>query len=169
MKKFSLLSLLLLLSSCTPRDPNLAPVSGFDLNRYLGTWYEIARLDHRFEKGLTQVKAEYTLRPDGKVDVLNSGLDAKSSRWKTAKGVAKFSSDPQTGELKVSFFRPFYGNYVILELDQEKYDYALVCGGNTKYLWILSRTPILDKPIVDRLVEKAKSLGFPTGELIFPQ
>lgn len=155
--------------ACGGRDPKLQPIKDFDSARYLGTWHEIARLDHRFERGLTQVSAEYSRGEDGKLAVLNKGYDAKSGHWKSIKGVAKFTSDETTGDLRVSFFRPFYGDYIILELDRENYSYALVSGGNTRYLWILARTTMLDKKTTDMLVGKAKALGFNTDKLIFVQ
>jgi len=155
--------------ACGGRDPKLVPVKDFDAARYMGIWHEIARLDHRFERGLSRVSAEYSRTEDGKLTVLNKGFEEKGERWKTIKGVAKFNSDEKTGDLKVSFFRPFYGDYIILELDRENYSYALVSGPNTKYLWILSRTPTLDRAITDRLVGKAKALGFDTDKLIFVQ
>ncbi|MBN2069710.1 MAG: lipocalin family protein [Opitutales bacterium] len=155
------------LSACVRLPENVTPVEPFVLQRYLGTWYEIARLDHSFERGLDSVTATYSLRDDGDVRVLNRGYSAKDKAWEDAEGRARFVESPDKGFLKVSFFGPFYGSYVIMELDQEHYRYALVCGPNTSYLWILSRTPELEQAIVERLISKAQALGFDTDQLIF--
>ena len=165
--KYFLLSLSLLLSSCVRIPEGVQPVDNFKLERYLGTWYEIARLDHSFERGLTRVTAEYSLREDGRVRVVNRGYSLTEQRWKEAEGTASFVTAPDQGYLKVSFFGPFYGSYIVLALDQEQYRHALVCGPNRSYLWILARTPVLDKAIIESLVAKATALGFDTGKLIF--
>ena len=144
----------------------MPPVTDFDLDRYLGTWYEIARLDHSFERGLTRVSAEYSLRPDGGVRVLNRGFNAAKNRWQEAEGRAYFVLDPNTAYLKVSFFGPFYGAYIVTELDPD-YRHVLVSGPNHDYLWILARTPHLEATVRDRLVARAKALGFATDELIW--
>jgi len=157
----------LFLAGCVGAPEHIQPVDEFELNRYLGTWYEIARLDHSFERGLEQVTANYSLRDDGGVKVINKGFNATKNKWKQAEGKAYFVGDPDVGQLKVSFFGPFYGGYNIIELDKANYQYSLVCGPNMSYLWILARDPKLDKPIVDKLVAKAKSLGFATDELIY--
>jgi apolipoprotein D and lipocalin family protein len=167
MKRISGFFLLLFLSCCTAIPENVTAVRGFDVNRYLGTWYEIARLDHRFEKGLEQVTAEYSLREDGGVCVKNRGFDVKANKWKEAVGKAYFLKDPGTGMLKVSFFGPFYGGYNIIALDQVNYSYSLVCGPDRSYLWILARQPVLDESIKTDLIDKAKALGFKTEKLIF--
>lgn len=155
------------LAGCVGAPEHIQPVDNFELQRYLGTWYEIARLDHSFERGLDQVTANYSLRDDGGVKVINKGFNATKSKWKQAEGKAYFVGEPDIGQLKVSFFGPFYGGYNIIELDKAKYQYSLVCGPNLSYLWILARDPKLDKAIVDKLVAKAKSLGFATDELIY--
>jgi apolipoprotein D and lipocalin family protein len=167
MKRISGFFLLLFLSGCTGIPENVTAVRGFDVNRYLGTWYEIARLDHSFERGLEQVTANYSLREDGGVRVKNRGFDVKSGKWKEAVGRAYFLKDPGTGMLKVSFFGPFYGGYNIIALDQENYSYSLVCGPDRSYLWILGRQPVLDETIKTELIQKAKDLGFETDKLIF--
>lgn len=162
------ISLLMILAGCSGKvDPRFVPVQDFDLSRYLGTWYEIARLDHSFERGLVKVTAEYSMRDDGKVRVLNRGYNLGKNEWKKAEGKAKFKGDRETGWLKVSFFGPFYADYIVLDLDREGYSYALVSGPNTSYLWILSRTPELGEGIVEKLKERAESVGFNTGDLIF--
>jgi len=166
--KLIALSLLVqLLAACTGIPEHVAPVTGFDASRYLGTWYEIARLDHSFERGLEQVTAEYSFRTDGGIRVVNRGFDPAGNRWKEADGKAYFIGPKDVGRLKVSFFGPFYGAYNIIELDKQDYRYALVCGPNKKYLWILAREPSLDKATMDRLTNKAAALGFDTEQLIF--
>jgi apolipoprotein D and lipocalin family protein len=161
----SLLALLLFGCSGIPKD--VAPVEKFDVNRYLGTWYEIARLDHVFERGLEKVTANYSLRDDGGIKVINRGFDPKTGKWKEAIGKAYFVKEPQRGMLKVSFFGPFYGGYNIMALDETNYTYAMVCGPNTSYLWILARQPSLDESIRSELVRKAHALGFATDKLIY--
>lgn len=158
-----------LLSGCLGIPDNAEPVQGFELSRYLGTWYEIARLDHRFERGLVDVTAEYSLRDDGGVRVVNKGFDTATGEWSVAEGKAYFIDEKTTGRLKVSFFGPFYGAYNIIELDPDNYRYAMVVGPDTDYLWILARDPVLDPGIVERLVARAAALGFPVDELIYPQ
>lgn len=144
-------------------------VTDFSLERYLGTWYEIARLDHRFERGLTQVTANYSMRDDGGVRVLNRGYKEEKGAWSDAEGRAYFVEGPDIGRLKVSFFGPFYGAYNIIALEPENYSYALVIGNNTKYMWILAREPNLESTILEALLHKADKLGFATDELIYPQ
>ena len=162
-----LLALLLYLSGCTGTPDGVSPVTDFDVNRYLGSWYEIARLDHSFERDLEQVTAEYSLRDDGAIRVLNKGYNSVKRRWEEAEGKALFVGDNKVGSLKVSFFGPFYGGYNIIDLDQQAYQYALVSGPNTSYLWILARQPDLDAAIVRRLLEKASAYGFETSQMIF--
>lgn len=154
-------------SACTGAPEGVEPVTGFELDRYLGTWYEIARLDHRFERGLSHVTADYSLRDDGGVHVINKGYQVEEKEWEEAIGKAYFTGDPNIGQLKVSFFGPFYGGYNILELDTDDYQFSLVAGPDRSYLWLLSRTPQLDQSIVEVLVGKADDLGFATDELLF--
>ncbi len=142
-------------------------VADFDLQRYLGTWYEIARLDHRFERGLSNVSATYSLRDDSGIKVVNRGYHTGSKEWRQAEGKAYFVAGPNVGRLKVSFFGPFYGGYNIIELDESQYRYSMVAGNDRSYLWILSRTPELEPAILGRLLRKADALGFATEELIF--
>ncbi len=165
MKKLALL-LALLLAGCVGMPDTVRPVGNFQLERYLGTWHEIARLDHPFERGLSRVSAEYSLREDGGVRVVNRGFNAKEKKWKQAEGKAFFVQDPQTGFLKVSFFGPFYGSYVIFELDPD-YRYAVVSGPDTSYLWILAREKRLNDALIQELVAKAAARGFNTSALIF--
>jgi len=162
-----LISLLNFLPGCVSLPENLSPVTGFKLNRYLGHWYEIARLDHSFERGLDQVTADYSLRDDGGVKVINRGHSSRDGDWREAEGRAYFVNSPDQGFLKVSFFGPFYGSYVILELDGD-YQYALVAGPDRSYLWILARTPELAPDTLARLTARAGAMGFAVDQLIFP-
>jgi len=155
------------LAACTGAPEGVPVVEDFKLDQYLGTWYEIARLDHSFERGLEKVTANYSLRDDGGVHVVNRGYNAAKGEWDEAIGKAYFVGSRDTGQLKVSFFGPFYGGYNIVELDHENYQYSLVAGPNRSYLWILARSPHLDRAIVDELVARAAQLGFATDELIF--
>ena len=164
--KAILLSIIAITVGCTGKPDNVKPVSGFELDRYLGTWYEIARLDHRFERGLTNITADYSLRDDGGVKVINRGYNAEDQEWDEAEGKAYFVGDEDVGQLKVSFFGPFYGGYNVIELDKEGYQYSMVAGPDRSYLWILSRSPDLDDAVLNRLIAKAGELGFPIGELI---
>ena len=164
MKKLLLL-FLMLLSGCTGVPEGLTVVDGFRLERYLGTWYEIARLDNRFEKNLGQVSAEYSLREDGKVKVMNRGYDAEKGEWKSIEGKAVFVGDVTVGALKVSFFGPFYASYNVVALDRVNYSWAIVCGHKKSLFWILARKPEMEPALLQQLVAKADSLGFETGKL----
>jgi apolipoprotein D and lipocalin family protein len=157
----------LLLTGCVNIPAGIVPVEPFDLARYLGRWYEIARLDHSFERGLSDVTADYSLRDDGTVRVINRGYDEANELWKEAEGKARFVREPTQGFLKVSFFGPFYGSYIIFELDQEDYSYALISGPNTSFLWILARQPTLTDDIKQRLIATAQEKGFDVSELIY--
>lgn len=146
--------LLLSVAGCVSIPDGVEPVKGFQLSRYLGKWYEIARLDHSFERGLSNVSAEYSLRDDGGVRVVNRGYDQDNDEWNEAIGKGYFIGDSNIGQLKVSFFGPFYGAYNIIELDKEGYQYSLVSGPDYSYLWILARTTELEQSIIKSLVEK---------------
>jgi apolipoprotein D and lipocalin family protein len=167
MKMFICLMTLFCLAGCVGIPDGVVAVKGFDVNRYVGTWYEIARLDHSFERGLTNVSATYSLNADGSVKVINRGFDPARKAWKEAEGKAYFVESPDTGRLKVSFFGPFYGGYNIIGLDKENYSYVLICGNDRSYLWILARKPVIDEAVRISLVEKAKGLGFNTDALIY--
>ena len=156
----------LLIAGCTGLPVGVQPVDNFSLNQYLGKWYEIARLDHSFERGLNNVTAEYSLRPDGGVKVINRGFSSKGKQWKSAEGKAYFVADKDKGYLKVSFFGPFYGSYVVFGLDKDAYQYAFVAGYNTSYLWLLSRTPAVSNEVMEKFINTSKALGFNTDELI---
>jgi apolipoprotein D and lipocalin family protein len=165
MKKL-LIAWMLFLAGCVGIPVNVKPVEDFRLERYLGKWYEIARLDHSFERGLSRVTAEYSLRDDGGVRVLNRGYSEKEKEWKEAEGKAYFVDRTDRGHLKVSFFGPFYGSYVVFELDHENYQYALVSGPDESYLWILARHPKIPQSLKDALIAKAVAQGFDTAKLI---
>jgi len=157
----------LIFAGCSSIPTGVQAVRNFDVNRYQGTWYEIVRLDHIFERGLSNVSATYTLRDDGGIDVLNKGFDDDTGQWKQIKGKAYFVKDKTVGRLKVTFFWPFYGGYNIISLDPENYSYAMVCGPNRSYLWILAREKILSRPVIEQLTITAQNLGFKTDKLIF--
>lgn len=146
---------------------SVKPVSDFKLDNYLGKWYEIARLDHSFEKGLSQVSAEYKIREDGGVSVINRGFSKEKNKWKEALGKAYFVNSETEGYLKVSFFGPFYGAYVVFELDQEGYQYAFISGPNTEFLWLLARTPKVKPELIKKFVDMAAARGFDTNKLIY--
>lgn len=167
MKRVAILLFLLGLAGCTSVPEGVTPVTGFESERYLGTWYEIARFDHSFEEGLSRVTATYSKREGGGIRVLNKGYDAATGEWDEAEGKAYFVSDETTGHLKVSFFGPFYASYVIAELDKDNYQYSLVTGPDRSYLWILARQPTLSQDVLDELLSKAKSLGYATDEFIW--
>lgn len=167
LKSFSLaLGLLTTLLGCTSIPKGLKPVSNFDVERYLGTWYEIARLDHSFERNLSNVSAEYARNPDGTISVTNRGYNIKKADWKDIQGRAAFIGNESIGSLKVSFFGPFYGGYHVIALDQDAYQYAMVAGPSRSYLWILSRDKTLDENIYFDLVSQAEEWGFDTSQLI---
>jgi len=155
-----------LLSGCLAVPDGIEPVDNFELNRYLGKWYEIARLDHSFERGLEAVSAEYSLRDDGGIRVINSGRNTDTQANQEAEGRAYFVDQPNLGYLKVSFFGPFFGSYVIFELD-ENYQYAFIAGNTTNYLWLLARTPEVSQELVNQFISRATQLGFDTSQLIF--
>jgi len=156
-----------MLFGCVKIPAGVSPVDDFEIDRYLGRWYEIARLDHRFERGLEQVSAQYSLLPNGGVKVVNRGFSKDEQEWKEAEGKAFFVDAPDEGHLKVSFFGPFYSSYVIFELDQQNYEYAFVSGANTSYLWLLARKPEIDDSIKNDFIRRADDLGFDTSELIW--
>lgn len=137
-------------------------VTDFELNRYLGDWYEIARFNHRFERGIEQSKAQYTLRDDGKIKVLNTGI--KDDKFKEAKGVAKLTDTPAL--LRVSFFGPFYADYRVMLIDAD-YQHALIGSGSNSYLWILSRTPRLSEDAKTKILSEAQRRGYNISQLIW--
>lgn len=164
--RYLLIGFIILLSGCVSIPQGIEPVKNFQAERYLGTWYEIARLDHSFERGMQHVTAQYSLREDGGIKVINRGFKQAKQEWAEAEGKAYFVEDEQTGYLKVSFFGPFYGAYIVFDLG-DNYEYSLVTSSNQSYLWLLSRTPQLDPAQQQRLVERMAQLGFATDKLIF--
>lgn len=162
-----LAALCLVLSGCLGMPEGVEPVSGFEAERYLGRWYEVARLDHSFERGLSNVTATYSRRDDGAVRVVNRGYDTEDEEWSDIEGVARFVEDEGTAYLKVSFFGPFYGSYVVFELDKEGYEYAFVAGFNRDYLWLLARDPQVPASVRESFLTRAGELGFETEELIW--
>ena len=158
---------LMLLNSCSVGIPEGATaVKNFDADRYLGKWYEIARFDYRFEKDMDNVTAEYSKNPDGSIRVQNRGYNYVKKEWKQSVGEARFVNDKTEARLKVSFFKPIWAGYNVIELD-DNYQYALVVGNNLKYLWILSRTTTIPENVRQKFLEKAKSIGYNTDELIW--
>ena len=164
--RYLIVGLFLLISGCVSVPEGIAPVKNFEAERYLGTWYEIARLDHSFERGLQQITAQYSMRDDGGIKVLNRGFKDAKQEWSEAEGKAYFVEDSTTGYLKVSFFGPFYGAYIIFDLGED-YEYSLVTSTNKSYLWLLSRTPTLDQDQQQGLIQRMTDLGFATDQLIF--
>lgn len=167
MKIFFLILITLLFTGCSRMPDGVEPITAFDADRYLGKWYEIARLDHAFERGLTHVSAEYSLRDDGGIRVINRGFSQENNDWKEAEGKAYFVESEDIGYLKVSFFGPFYGSYVIFDLDKDNYQYSFITGNSTSYLWLLARTPSVSQDVIDNFISQAKAFGFNTDELIF--
>ncbi|MDC9508554.1 MULTISPECIES: lipocalin family protein [unclassified Pseudoalteromonas] len=158
---------LFLLTACTSAPGGITPVKNFNLEQYKGKWYEIARLDHSFEEGMEQVTATYTVNDDGTVKVLNKGFITEEQKWDEAQGLAKFVEGTDTGHFKVSFFGPFYGAYVIFELDQDDYQYAFITSYNRDFLWFLSRTPTVSDKLKQHFIAKASKLGFATEQVIW--
>jgi len=141
-------------------------VMPFDAKRYLGKWYEIARMDFRFERNLDNTTAEYSMNPDGRIRVVNRGFNYKTGKWKQAVGKAKFAAAPDVAKLKVSFFWPFYGAYNVIALDPE-YQCALVMGKNIHYLWILSRGTTIPDETRQKYLDIAKEKGCDTSALVW--
>jgi apolipoprotein D and lipocalin family protein len=164
---FTLTAFIFLLSACTSLPDGIQPVKNFELPRYLGTWYEIARLDHPFERGLEQISAQYSMLDDGGIKVLNRGFNIAQQEWEEADGKAYFVGDSDTAHLKVSFFGPFYASYVIFLLDMQGYEYAMITGPDRDYLWILARQTSLPEDTLNTLVQHAKDNGYATDSLIY--
>ncbi len=156
----------IILNSCASIPKNAKAIKNFDVNKYLGTWYEIARFDFRFEKDLNNVSAQYSLNEKGNVIVLNSGYNSIKKEWKKADGLAKFRGEKDIAKLKVSFFGPFYSGYNVVALD-ENYRYALIAGKNLDYLWILSRTKEIPEEIKNSYLQIAQEIGYDISKLIW--
>ena len=165
LKRLGMLCLVLLVS-CTGLPDNVEPVSQFNTEQYLGTWYEIARLDHSFERNLERVTATYDLNEDGSISVLNKGFNTEKDEWRQAEGVAKPMGSSDIAHLKVSFFGPFYGTYAVFELADD-YSHAFVSGYNTDYLWLLAREPDVSTEVRQRFINESQALGFDTSKLIW--
>jgi len=162
---FLLASLIIVLTGCTSIPEKVEPVSPFVLEKYLGQWYEIARLDHSFERGLRDVTATYSMREDGGVRVINRGIDEQGEE-SIAEGKAYFTGDENVAALKVSFFGPFYGGYNVAKLD-DNYTMSLVIGPTTNYAWILARNPNPSKSQCEAYSQKAQEIGVDTSEWIW--
>ncbi len=158
--------MLSLFSSCSTIPKNVQAVTPFNKDRYLGKWYEIARFDFRFERGLNNTTAEYSLRKDGKIRVINRGFNYEKKEWKQAEGKAKFVGEENIAMLKVSFFGPFYSGYNVIALDED-YKYSLVAGANLKYLWILSREKTIPDNIKAKYLKIAEDYGFKIENLLW--
>ena len=166
-RRAGLCAVLLSLAGCSTALPEgITAVTPFEVQRYAGTWFEIARLDHSFERGLDNVSARYTLLPNGNLQVINRGFNREKNVWKEAEGLAKFTGDPHTASLKVSFFGPFYGGYHVVALDPA-YRWAMVVGADRSYVWILARDKQLPADIRAQLLVKARQLGLAVEKLVW--
>ena len=160
-------SIAVVLTGCTTTS-DIAAVRDFEPDRYMGTWYEIARLPQYFERDLDEVKARYTLNDDGTIEVENSGVRDGNVQSITGKARLKYpDANPLSGELRVSFFWPFYSDYRVIELAPD-YSYAVVTAGSRDYLWVLARRPTMEKAQLDGILNRAKEHGFDIGELEYP-
>ncbi|WP_449399134.1 lipocalin family protein [Chryseobacterium wanjuense] len=158
---------LIVFNSCSVGIPKgAAAVQNFNADKYLGKWYEMARFDYKFEKNMDNVTATYSLNPDGTIKVQNRGYNYVKKEWKESIGEAKFLKNKSEARLKVSFFKPIWAGYNVIDIDDD-YQYALVAGSSLKYLWILSRAPEIPESIRQRFLEKAKKIGYDTDELIW--
>ncbi len=169
MKIYYLLSGIIImigLSSCSTIPKGVVAVKPFDKVRYLGKWYEIARIDFKYEKDLNNTTAEYTLNTDGTIKVDNKGYNTKEGKWQQAIGKAKFVGDNTIAMLKVSFFVPFYAGYNVIAIDSD-YKYALIGGASFDYLWILSRETSNTKEIKNKYLKIATDFGYETSNLLW--
>lgn len=159
----------IIFSGCASSTADIAAVTDFQPEKYMGVWYEIVRLPHYFERGLDYVQAEYTLKPDGMIQVVNRGQrNGEKSRIVGKAKLKDPKARPLKGELRVSFFGPFYSDYRIIELAPD-YSYAVVTGSNREYLWILSRRPFMSKEPLQKILERLKKLGFKIDRLEYPR
>lgn len=151
------------------RRAGVVPVRNFDADRYLGKWFEVGRIENRFERGMTKTTAEYSLNKDGSIKVVNGGFDPAKGRYRVAVGKAKFTEGEDVGALKVSFFGPFYGGYNVVALDED-YQWAIVVGPNAnKYFWVLSRSPKLTKRLKDKALSVAQGINVDSSKIIWVQ
>ncbi len=165
-KTILIIIVLFALYSCSSIPKGADAVRPFDVNKYTGKWYEIARMDFRFERNLNNTTATYSINPDGSVKVDNQGFNYKTQEWKRATGKAKFRGDKDLAQLKVSFFGPFYSGYNVIALDPD-YKYALIAGKNLSYLWILSRETTVPDEVKQNYLKIAGDLGYKTEDLIW--
>ncbi|WP_018675916.1 lipocalin family protein [Riemerella columbina] len=165
-KNIILGTLVLTATACVNIPEGVTAVQNFEVERYMGTWYEVARFDFKFEKNMKNVTATYTLQPDGSVKVLNKGYDTVKNKWKEAEGKAKFVGDSSVGRLKVSFFGPFYGGYNVVMMEPA-YETALIMGNDTDYIWFLSRQKTLPEAVKQKFLAKAKAAGYDTSRLVW--
>lgn len=169
--KFLILTIWVLLGAVSPHALSFSklpakPIENFDLNKYLGTWFEIARIENSFEEGLSNVTATYSLRDDGLVKVVNKGFEIDDKEWDEAEGYAEFAETENMAHLEVTFFWPFYADYVVFEVGQD-YEYAFVTSDSKEYLWLLAREPIVEQALIDRFLKLAQEGGFKVSDLIF--
>lgn len=144
------------------------PIQDFVPERFLGTWHEIARMDYRFERNLHLVTAKYSMNPDGSIKVKNRGFNLETNQWKEANGTAKFTGEPDTAAMKVSFFGPFYSGYNVIGITPD-YRHSMICGESRDYLWLLSRDKQMPDFVIKPFLEHAESLGFNTASLLWPR
>ena len=155
-----------MLFSCSTIPKGITAIHPFNKNDYLGKWYEIARLDFKFERNLDNTTAEYSINTNGTIKVVNKGYNTKTNKWESATGKAKFVRDESVAMLKVSFFGPFYSGYNVIAIDKD-YKYALIAGKNLKYLWFLSRETTLPEEVKKNYLELAQSFGYKTNALVW--
>jgi apolipoprotein D and lipocalin family protein len=158
----------LLFGSCSTIPEGVVAIQPFNKEKYLGKWFEIARLDFRFERNLNKTTAQYSIKGDGTIKVVNRGYNYEKKKWEEATGIAKFVRGSDVAMLKVSFFRPFYAGYNVVAIDND-YKYALVCGNKLSYLWILSRETTIPEDVKQNYIAIATKLGFNTSALIWVQ
>lgn len=155
-----------LLGCASSSHKSIEPISDFVLSDYLGKWYEIARIDHGFQKNIVNGTAQYRLREDGLVEVINQGFNENNKEWEKAIGVAKLKGESNIAHLRVSFFWPIYGDYKVFYLESD-YSVALVTGSTSEYYWLLSRTPTLPREDIVRYMHIAKDAGIDVSKVIF--
>lgn len=156
----------LLLCGCLGAPRGVDPITNFDAGRYMGDWFAVMRIENSFERGLSNVSATYSIRPDGLVGVLNRGVDREKCRLRTIEGYAAFQGEPNVASLSVTFFWPFAGGYHVIALDHEHYRWAMVAGPTRGFLWILAREPRLSDEVITALIQRARELRFPVDELV---
>src|SRR6478736_2416923 len=153
-------------SSCSNIPEKEKAIENFIVNRYLGVWYEIARTDNRFERNMDNVVAKYSLKSNGELVVFNSGYNYEKKEWKSITGSAKFREDKNTAALKVTFFKPFYGAYNVIAINED-YKFTLVAGNDLDYLWLLSKEKSMPVNIKQEYLKQAEEIGYDTSKLIW--